>query len=156
ELINMQPHNNLGIGALLDHYVKIHPNKIAIYYEDTSITYKSFKQSILNYQNHFKKILDPNQTQKVALLLGNQPRFLVVYFSVIIIGSTAVTYDPKTTKSEADNMQNQIQQDVMARHDASTHIASYQFDEAISVDTFKTISLISEHLSIAHAGQAFY
>src|SRR5699024_1960568 len=61
ELINMQPHNNLGIGALLDHYVKIHPNKIAIYYEDTSITYKSFKQSILNYQNHFKKMLDPNQ-----------------------------------------------------------------------------------------------
>lgn len=152
----MQPHNNLGIGALLDHYVKIHPNKIAIYYEDTSITYKSFKQSILNYQNHFKKMLDPNQTQKVALLLGNQPRFLEVYFAVVMLGWIAVPFDPKWTKSEADNIKNQVQPDLIVTNDAFTHIASYQFEEAISVNTFKTISLTSEHLSIAHAGQAFY
>src|SRR5699024_2385355 len=156
ELINMQPHNNLGIGALLDHYVKIHPNKIAIYYEDTSITYKSFKQSILNYQNHFKKMLDPNQTQKVELLLGNQPRFLEVYFAVVMLGWIAVPFDPKWTKSEADNIKNQVQPDLIVTNDAFTHIASYQFEEAISVNTFKTISLTSEHLSIAHAGQAFY
>src|SRR5699024_2801179 len=106
QLINIQQHNTLDIAALLDHYVKIHTNKIAIYYEDTSITYKSFKQSILNYQNHFKKMLDPNQTQKVALLLGNQPRFLEVYFAVVMLGWIAVPFDPKWTKSEADNIKN--------------------------------------------------
>src|SRR5699024_12347641 len=53
-------------------------------------------------------------------------------------------------------MKNQVQPYLIVTNDGFTHIASYQFEEAISVNTFKTISLTSEHLSIAHAGQAFY
>src|SRR5690625_7901476 len=98
----MQPHNNLGIGALIDHYAKTHPNKIAIYYEDTSITYRSFKKSILTYQNQLKKMLDSNQTQKVALLLDNQPCFLESYFAFFILVWFSVPFVLKCIKSEAD------------------------------------------------------
>src|SRR5699024_6561706 len=152
----MQPHNNLGIGALIDHYAKTHPNKIAIYYEDTSITYRSFKKSILTYQNQLKKMLDSNQTQKVALLLGIQPILLEVYVAFVMLDWVAVTFDPKWTTLEPDNIKKKVKPDLIVTNDEFTHTASYQYEEAISINTFKTMTLTSEHLSIANTEQTFY
>ncbi len=152
----MQHNENLGIGSLLDYHAKNNPKKIAIYYEDTLITYKSFKQSVVSYQNILKQILNPKQTKKVALLLGNEPMFLEVYFAVIMLGWIAIPFDPKWTNSEAKRIKEIAEPDLILINDLFKDTTSYEFQEAISLNKINTVKFVNEPLSYTHAKNDFY
>lgn len=151
------PHDKFqGIGSQLVQFAKTQPDKPAIYYQDTIITYKSFQENIASYQKQLRGLLNAQKTQKVALLIDNEPMFLEVYFAVIMLGWVAVPFDPKWTKNEAGLIKDMAEPDLIITSEAFKQEAAYQFDESVLLDQNKLIESNTDLLFVADAEKEFY
>ncbi len=151
------PHDNFyGIGSQLEQFAKTQPDKPAIYFQDTIITYKSFKENIASYQKQLRELLNTQHPQKVALLIGNEPMFLEVYFAVIMLGWVAVPFDPKWTKNEARLIKEMAEPDLIITSEAFKQEAAYQFDESILLDSNTLTEASHDLLFTADAEKEFY
>lgn len=126
---------NLGIGAQLTDFATKHPDKVAIYDQQTEITYEQFLNNIIAYQQLLITHLDQHKNQKVALLLSNEPIFLEVYFAVIMLGWTAIPFDPRWTNREAEQIKDIATPDLIITNQLFKQAAKYQFANAFVLGT---------------------
>lgn len=154
--LNTHSHEAAGIGANLEKQAYLKPEKIAIYYNDTEITYKMFAQHVAAYQKKLCQKVDASKSPKVAFLLGNEPMFLEIYFAVIMLGWTAVPFDPKWSIAEAKHIKNMAEPDLMITNDSFKQTAKYNFAEAINVDHAYVNDDDNDYLMVADATKDFY
>src|SRR5690625_5994923 len=85
----------MGIGKNIKEIAIEHPDKSAINYEDSIITYGDFYRTICQIQQHLLNINHKKEPQKVAILIGNELAFHELFFAVVTLGWTAIPFDPK-------------------------------------------------------------
>jgi long-chain acyl-CoA synthetase len=96
----MKDESAMYIGDQLSHYAKTQPDKPAICFDYTQITYKEFLDHITGISNGLIQMLGEGGRRTVALWLGNRPEFLESFFAIIRLGWIAVPLDKKWTTAE--------------------------------------------------------
>lgn len=96
----MMDHKCLTIDCVLDTLKENYPNKLAVVFEEESVTFEElYNKSITIAENLIK--LGVKKNDKVAVLLPNCLEYLYVYFAVFKIGAWIV---PISTRYETDEI----------------------------------------------------
>lgn len=127
----------MGIGQTIHQTARRFPEKPALIYEGEVLTYKQFYETVCKLRTHLKK-LAPNEKPTIAMLIGNEPAFLELFFAVITIGGMAAPFDPKWSKQEAETMLRKIQPDVVIASKQFLATASYSIP-ATDIDELKQL-----------------
>ncbi|WP_431026923.1 long-chain-fatty-acid--CoA ligase [Lysinibacillus sp. LZ02] len=89
----------LNLNELLVNSAATFPERKAIIYGDERITYRKLEEQVA----HFAAILSSKGIQKgdrVALVLGNCPEFVISYYGILRLGAVVVPLNPIYTESE--------------------------------------------------------
>lgn len=155
--------NNVGakggreiIGGNLREIAAQFPDKIAIYYGEETITYKEFTNHVAMYQSLLLERADSLESQKVALLIGNEPVFLEVYFAVIMLGWTAIPFDARWTEPEAVYIKEMTNPTMIIKSKAFMELASYDFKASNCIDVLADTSCGNREISIIESNEPFY
>lgn len=127
----------MGIGENIKEIARVNPEKPAILYEDQVITYRDFYRSIYQIQQHLLLLRQENNPQKVAILIGNEPAFLELYFAVVTLGWTAIPFDPKWSKREAIGIMKAAEPDLIVTSKHFPENTSNVFDKTYAIETLK-------------------
>lgn len=127
----------MGIGKNIKDVAQRNPNKKAILYEDRVITYDDFYRSISREQQHLLYLRRESTPQKVAILIGNEPAFLELFFAVVTLGWTAIPFDPKWSEREAVQIMKVAAPDLVITSKQFSENTSYAFERAHDIETLK-------------------
>lgn len=135
------------IGKNIQKFACLDPDKVAIYYEEQTITYKEFTHKVSIYQDFLRQEVNTNNYHKVALLIGNELAFLELYFAIIMLGWTVIPFDPKWTVAEAHYIKDISEPTLLITNVSFKETALYDFSEAylieeINIDTFNRNEVI--------------
>jgi len=75
EFKKMEENPNQSVGILAENWAKETPNKIALYYEEKSWTWKTFNEESNKFANYFHK-LGIKQDETVIVMMWNSPKYL--------------------------------------------------------------------------------
>jgi len=131
----------MGIGKNIKEIAIEHPDKSAINYEDSIITYGDFYRTICQIQQHLLNINHKKEPQKVAILIGNEPAFLELFFAVVTLGWTAIPFDPKWSEREAVQIMKTAEPDLIITSKQFSETTSYAFDLVHDIETLKKTPL---------------
>ncbi len=113
------------------------PEKPAILYEDQVITYTEFHRNICQIQQHLLSLKRESNPQKVAILIGNEPAFLELYFAVITLGWIAIPFDPKWSKREFVGIMQTAEPDIIITSKHFPRSLSTIFEKSYEIETLK-------------------
>ncbi|HVI42484.1 MAG TPA: long-chain fatty acid--CoA ligase [Anaerovoracaceae bacterium] len=74
-------------------------NKTAIYFQDTNITYEQLNQEVNNLAQGLLR-LGLKAEQRVCIILGNTPDFILSYFAITRAGGTVTPINPSYKREE--------------------------------------------------------
>ncbi len=148
--------NQGGIGENIQEFARLHPEKIAIYYEDQVITYKEFTHHVSMYQHSLRQKADSKKRQKVALLISNEPAFLEVYFAIIMLGWTVIPFDPKWTTMEANYIKDMSEPTLIITNKTFAQMAAYNFSEVYYLDDINVDAFSNPEVSVITSDESFY
>lgn len=97
------------IGDTLAVYALQNPEKPAIVFEGEAITYSQFYDEIKVIQSKLRAYIPDVKGKKIAFLLGNEPRFLKVFFATITVGGIAMPLDPKWSSRELGTILQEVE-----------------------------------------------
>ncbi|MBO1001739.1 AMP-binding protein [Pseudogracilibacillus auburnensis] len=117
----------MTIGNQLETFAKEQPDKVAIYYQDKTISYDDFYAKVQQYKAALLKKTTTYEPQKIALLIGNEPAFLEVYFAVITLGWIAIPFDSKWSEREATRIMEMADPHMIVASSSFTKLANYHF-----------------------------
>ncbi|HLR69237.1 AMP-binding protein [Virgibacillus alimentarius] len=148
----------MGIGKQIEQIAQEHPDKAALIFKNNFITYDAFYQSICHIQKHLLYIGDTKRPQKVAVLIGNEPAFLEVFFAVVTLGWTAIPFDPKWSEREAAQVMSKAEADIYLKSKQFTEYAPYMVDAAYDIEEIKATPIIGDSLPPwnVHTSEHFY
>jgi long-chain acyl-CoA synthetase len=92
----------MNLSEIVDRAAGALPDHTALVYEDRRISYAELLRSINKLTNALKR-RGLQQGDRVAILLGNRPEFVVSYFAVMRAGGIAVTLNPVSTVYELNH-----------------------------------------------------
>ena len=84
----------------LEMTVKKYPNKDAIYYYGSSLTYKELLQQVEAVASYMQLGLGLTKGDKVLLFMQNSPQFVVSYYAILRAGAVVVPVNPMCTTEE--------------------------------------------------------
>jgi acyl-CoA synthetase (AMP-forming)/AMP-acid ligase II len=104
------------IRDLLEKQAKTYPNKPAIIFQDTPITFLQLKDNVFRLANNLAKY-GVKKGDKVALYLPNWPQYVYSYLALFSIGATVVPFDFMLKNEELEACLNHCQARLLiARH----------------------------------------
>ncbi|MEG0384774.1 MAG: long-chain-fatty-acid--CoA ligase [Solibacillus sp.] len=106
---------NLNINELLGNSATKFGERKAIIFGDTSITYYELQHKVVQ----FSQVLTTKGIQKgdkVSLLLGNCPEFVIAYFGVLRLGAVVVPVNPTYTENELEYILGNSQSKLVIAH----------------------------------------
>ncbi|WP_077328795.1 AMP-binding protein [Virgibacillus siamensis] len=127
----------MSIGINIRDMARKQPDKTAIMYEDHTISYQRFYRTICQLRQQLYTLPHQKETQKVAILIGNEPAFLELFFAVVTLGWTAIPFDPKWSKREAESIMNKAKPDFVFTSKQFSETAAYSFEAAYDIDKLK-------------------
>ena len=89
----------MSLGQILEESCRKYPENVAIINENISLTYRELNKAVNAVGNHLTS-LGLQKGDKVALLLGDCPEFIISYFAAQKIGAVAVTLNIMSTAYE--------------------------------------------------------
>lgn len=90
---------NLSLYQMLEETVQKYPNSTAIIYEGETVTYQTLKDKIDRLANAWKQ-LGIKKSERIGLMLGNHPDYIICYYAAQMLGATVVQVNPKYTPRE--------------------------------------------------------
>ena len=84
---------------ILEETAKLYPNKVALYFLGTRITYKELYSQARSFAG-FLKSLDVGKGDVVGLLLPNSPQFVIAYYGSLFAGAAVSPMNVLYTPSE--------------------------------------------------------
>ncbi|QGS69132.1 AMP-binding protein [Oceanobacillus sp. 143] len=78
-----------------------------------------------------------NNPQKVAILIGNEPAFLELYFAVLTLGWIAIPFDPKWRKRDIVKIMKTADPDLIIISEHFPESISNMFDKSYGIETLK-------------------
>src|SRR5699024_2411743 len=131
------------------------PNKTAIIYQGQCISYREFYHRVCQLRQGIQ-ILTRNRTPKVAILLGNEPDFLALFFAVISLGGIAVPFDPKWSDRDATHAMEEADPDIVITNKSFVEMTRYHF-QAIDIEAVRAVEGdVPSNGQKPHANDAFY
>ncbi|GIO22760.1 AMP-binding protein [Oceanobacillus sp. J11TS1] len=125
----------MTIGNQLERFANEQANKVAIYFQDQTITYSVFYKSVQQYKALLQQQqTETNRPQKVALFIGNEPAFLEAYFAVITLGWIAIPFDVKWSEQEATRVMEMAEPDMVVASSSFEKRANYHFSVTFFTD----------------------
>ncbi|ASN07154.1 AMP-binding protein [Virgibacillus necropolis] len=118
----------MGIGKNMKQIAQKHPRKTAIYFDDKKISYGDFYRSICQLRQNLEELSQEKQSQKVAILIGNEPAFLELFFAVVAMGWVAIPFDPKWSRREAVQIMDEAEPDLLITSKSFFQATAYSFD----------------------------
>ncbi|MDD5722617.1 MAG: AMP-binding protein [Syntrophales bacterium] len=88
-----------NLGMMLEHTCTTYPDRVALIYEDTSVSYSELDRGVNSFGNRLKA-LGVTKGDKVAIMLPNIPEFIISYFAILKLGAVAVTINTASTPHE--------------------------------------------------------
>lgn len=134
----------MGIGKNMKEIVQRHPHKTAIYFENKKISYDDFFRNICQLQKELLELSKAKQSQKVAILIGNEPAFLELFFAVVSLGWVVIPFDPKWSEREAFQIMGEAKPDLIITSKQFFKATSYSFDCIHYVEDMKRTTEDSE------------
>lgn len=93
----------------------------------------------------------------MALLIGNEPAFLELFFAIVTLGWVAIPFDPKWSEQEAVRINDNAQPDLMITSKQFINVARYRFTSTIAIeDIRKTVIDHPEIQPATFAKEPFY
>ena len=89
----------MNLGQMLEDSCRRYPDRVAVIHEKTRLTYGDLNRDVNALGIHLQK-LGIGKDDKVALMLGNCPEFVISYFAAVRIGAVAVTLNAMSTPYE--------------------------------------------------------
>jgi long-chain acyl-CoA synthetase len=89
----------MNLSECLDQFAHDLPDHHALAFEDRRITYAELLGSVNRMANALVKA-GVNKNDRVAIIMGNRPEFVVGYFAAVRVGAIAVTLNPLSTTYE--------------------------------------------------------
>lgn len=130
----------MGIGKNIKIMAMTNPEKTAILYENQVITYAEFYRTICRIQQHLLSRKRDNSPKRVAILIGNEPAFLEMYFAVITLGWIAIPFDPKWSKRDIERIRKTVDMDLIITSKNFPESISTIFDKPYEIETLQTLS----------------
>lgn len=90
------------IGKSLETFRRTQPDKVALYYDDTKMTYATFVTQVMRFRQTLRSSVQKEKQPRVALLITNEPALLEMFFAIVTLGWVAIPIDPKWTVREAE------------------------------------------------------
>lgn len=144
----------MTLGSQLKHFATEQPNKAAIYFQDKTITYREFYEKVEQYKAFLQHQAKTNHAQKVALLIGNEPAFLEVYFAVITLGWIAVPFNVKWSEQEATRVMEIAEPDILVSSSLFKKRAGFQFPVTFFIED--VYDLEGQQIGTIFADSPFY
>jgi long-chain acyl-CoA synthetase len=88
---------------MLEESCRRHPDRVAVIHEKTRLTYGELNRDV-NALGKYLQGLGIGKGDKVALMLGNCPEFVISYFAAVRIGAVAVTLNAMSTPYELQHL----------------------------------------------------
>lgn len=85
----------------------------------------------------------------MALLIGNEPAFLELFFAIVTLGWVAIPFDPKWSAQEAIRINDNAQPDLMITSKQFINVAQYHFTSTIAIEEIK--KTVNDHQEIHSA-----
>lgn len=89
----------MNLSEIVDRFAGDMPDQPALVFEDQTISYAELLRSINKLSNALVKA-GIKKGDRVAILMGNRPEFVVGYYASMRIGAAAVTLNPMSTSYE--------------------------------------------------------
>ncbi len=89
----------MNLSEIVDRFAQDMPDHPAMVYEDLTVSYGDLLRSINRLANALTKA-GVKQSDRIVILLGNRPEFVVGYFACLRMGAIAVTLNPVSTAYE--------------------------------------------------------
>ncbi len=89
----------MNLGQMLEESSRRFPDRVAVIHEKTRLTYGELNRDVNALGLHLQS-LGIGKGDKVALMLGNCPEFVISYFAAVRIGAVAVTLNAMSTPYE--------------------------------------------------------
>ncbi|MEW6532605.1 MAG: AMP-binding protein [Thermodesulfobacteriota bacterium] len=89
----------MNLSEMVDRAASDRPDHPAIVFEDLTISYGDLLRSINQLSNALVKS-GVGKGDRVAVIMGNRPEFVMAYFAAVRIGAIAVTLNPVSTVHE--------------------------------------------------------
>jgi len=89
----------MNLSEMVDRAASDRPDHPAIVFEDLTISYGDLLRSINQLSNALVKS-GIGKGDRVAVIMGNRPEFVMAYFAAVRIGAIAVTLNPVSTVHE--------------------------------------------------------
>ena len=89
-------YDNLHVSA------KRYPEKTALYYYGTTVTYKELHREVLALSGFLQKALKVNEGEKVLLFMQNSPQFISAYYAINRADAVVVPINPMLTANELE------------------------------------------------------
>lgn len=130
----------MSIGIKLKDIAEKYPDKAAVIYEGSTMSYPCFYHSVCQLRQQLKVISQQNRSQRVGVLIGNEPVFLELFFAIVTLGWVAIPFDPKWSRREAEKVMNKAKPDIIISNKTFLESASYSFDNVYDIDRLKESS----------------
>lgn len=89
----------MNLSEMVDRFAQDMPDHPAVVFEDLTISYADLMSSI-NRLSHALTKAGVQKGDRIVILMGNRPEFVVGYFACLRIGAVAVTLNPLSTSYE--------------------------------------------------------
>ncbi len=89
----------MNLSEMVDRFAQDMPDHPALVFEDLTVSYGDLLRSINRLANALTKA-GVKQSDRIVILLGNRPEFVVGYFACLRMGAIAVTLNPVSTAYE--------------------------------------------------------
>lgn len=142
--------NKIGIGYNTARFASNQPHQTAIIFGEHHITYREFHQHVCQIQHHLLTYENHKDQHKVALLIGNEPVFLELFFAIAKLGWIAIPFDPKWSEQEAVQIMNNVQPDLIITSEQFTKDVPYHFTSTLPIENMKETIINTVDIPPAH------
>ena len=132
-----------SIGKIASKRANLMPNKIAVVYEDTPITYKALNDEV-NRVSHFFLEKGLKKGDRIAVVLLNCPEFLACFFAAAKIGLILVPLNFRLVSRELEYQLNGCSCRLVVFHDTVTQYIE-PIRDSVSVENDKFLYLGSNN-----------
>jgi long-chain acyl-CoA synthetase len=127
----------MGIGQTIQKTAQAEPNKPAMIYENTIISYKQFYDTVNRLRMQLQRLISNGKQPEIALCLGNEPAFLEVFFATVTLGGVAMPLDPKWSERETTEVLAKTKPDIIITSQHFQKTAAYAPPAAVNMETLK-------------------
>ncbi len=125
-----------SIGKIISKWAILAPERIALIYEDTPITYSSLNREVNKVANLFMQ-KGLQKGDRISVDLFNCPEFLACYFAAAKLGLIFVPLNYRLVSRELEYQINQCGSRLIVFHDKVVqHIEAIRFSVCVEDDKF--------------------